>query len=157
MLGFTTLSQPSISPPFFPASTQILPRCCNFFPFPSSSFPNPQPVSPRKPIALVVFAENDNGPNELKEGDKPEQDDVAANGGKDNSSKDRRPIFDFDLRSLLDPDPDNVLALCLTGLLTWASVQVLLQLCFISLAILLAALKYSFIAALLVFILITLL
>ncbi|MQL79372.1 hypothetical protein Taro_011821 [Colocasia esculenta] len=58
---------------------------------------------------------------------------------------------------LLDPDPENVLAVGLTGLLAWASVQVLWQLLFISLAILLAALKYSFIAALLLFILITLL
>lgn len=58
---------------------------------------------------------------------------------------------------LLDPDPDNVLAVGLTGVLAWASVQVLWQLFFISLAILLAALKYSFIAALLLFILITLL
>jgi hypothetical protein len=45
----------------------------------------------------------------------------------------------------------------LAGLLTWASVQVLWQLFFISLVILVAALKYSFIAALLIFILVTLL
>lgn len=58
---------------------------------------------------------------------------------------------------LLSPDPDNVLAVGLTGILAWASLQVLWQLVFISLAILVAALKYSFIAALLLFILITLL
>ncbi|CAA6660730.1 unnamed protein product [Spirodela intermedia] len=58
---------------------------------------------------------------------------------------------------LLAPDPDNVLAVGLTGILAWASLQVLWQLVFISLAILVAALKYSFIAALLLFILITLL
>lgn len=58
---------------------------------------------------------------------------------------------------VLSPDPDNVVAVGLTGLLTWASVQVLWQLLFISSAILVAALKYSFIAALLIFILITLL
>ena len=38
----------------------------------------------------------------------------------------------------MDPDPDNVLALGLTGILTWASVQVLWQLLFISLAIFVA-------------------
>ncbi|CAN1140124.1 hypothetical protein LINPERPRIM_LOCUS23639 [Linum perenne] len=57
----------------------------------------------------------------------------------------------------LNPDPDNLIAVGLTGLLTWASVQLLWQLFTISLAILVAALKYSFIAALLIFILITLL
>ncbi|OIV98832.1 hypothetical protein TanjilG_08488 [Lupinus angustifolius] len=80
-----------------------------------------------------------------------EEDDV------NNSSKQKRPIFSFNWSTLLDPDPENILALGLTGLLTWASVQVLWQLLFISLAIILAALKYSFIAALLLFILITLL
>lgn len=58
---------------------------------------------------------------------------------------------------LIDPDPDNVVAVGLTGVLAWASVQVLWQLFVISVAIILAALKYSFIAALLIFILITLL
>lgn len=58
---------------------------------------------------------------------------------------------------VVDPDPDNVLAVGLTGAVAWASVQVLWQLLFISLAILVAALKYSFVAALLLFILITLL
>lgn len=58
---------------------------------------------------------------------------------------------------LLDPDPDNVLAVGLTGLLTWASVQVLWQLLVVSLAIVVAGLKYSLVAALLIFILIALL
>ncbi|KAG6765126.1 hypothetical protein NC652_020220 [Populus alba x Populus x berolinensis] len=42
---------------------------------------------------------------------------------------------------LLNPNPDNILAVGLTGLLTWASVQLLWQLFFISLAILVAALN----------------
>ncbi|KAK9911908.1 hypothetical protein M0R45_035788 [Rubus argutus] len=50
---------------------------------------------------------------------------------------------------LLDPDPKNILATRLTVLLTWASVQVLWQILFISLATLVAALKYSFIATVL--------
>ncbi|KAL8517027.1 hypothetical protein ACS0TY_015310 [Phlomoides rotata] len=58
---------------------------------------------------------------------------------------------------LLDRDPDNVVAVGLTGLLTWASVQVLWQLFVISASILIAALKYSVVAVLLIFILITLL
>ncbi|XP_057981522.1 uncharacterized protein LOC131166909 [Malania oleifera] len=65
----------------------------------------------------------------------------------------------FNLRwgDLLEPNPDNILAIGLTGVLAWASVQVLWQIFFVSLAILLAALKYSFVAALLIFILIALL
>lgn len=81
------------------------------------------------------------------------------NGGGGGLNKDQPPplinIKWGDL--LLNPNPDNILAVGLTGLLTWASVQVLWQLFFISLVILVAALKYSFIAALLIFILVTLL
>ncbi|KAE8648834.1 hypothetical protein Csa_007844 [Cucumis sativus] len=81
----------------------------------------------------------------------------SSNGG-DDLKKERGPVFNIKWAELLiDPDPDNILAVALTGLLAWASVQVLWQLFFISLAILVAALKYSFIAALLLFILITLL
>ncbi|KAA0034669.1 hypothetical protein IC582_022781 [Cucumis melo] len=81
----------------------------------------------------------------------------SSNGG-DDLKKERGPVFNIKWAELLiDPDPDNILAVALTGLLAWASVQVLWQLFFISLAILVAALKYSFIAALLIFILITLL
>ncbi|KAF7820250.1 S-protein-like protein 5-like [Senna tora] len=150
MLGFTSLSKPSISIP--------LPSSSNFFPLSSSLTLKIQPWIPRKPIRFVAFADSNNGLNEQKQEDKAEEQ-VSPNGvnGDDSSSKDRRPIFNFNLGSLLDPDPDNLLALALTGLLTWASVQVLWQLFFISLAILVAALKYSFIAALLLFILITLL
>lgn len=95
---------------------------------------------------------------------------VSATGGRNGQEKDPNEMgdarnFGGDLkrdgrlkwRDLLDPDPENILSIGLTGLLTWASVQVLWQLFFISLAILVAALKYSFIAALLLFILITLL
>ncbi|XP_050211776.1 uncharacterized protein LOC126661937 [Mercurialis annua] len=83
------------------------------------------------------------------------------NGGdEENDLKGNRkdPLFNVKLGDLfLDPDPDNILAVGLTGILAWASAQVLWQLFIVSFAILTAALKYSFIAALLVFILITLL
>ncbi|XP_047336720.1 uncharacterized protein LOC124940264 [Impatiens glandulifera] len=74
---------------------------------------------------------------------------------KEEKEKNRVPAKWLEL--LIDPDPNNVLAVGLTGLLAWASVQVLWQLFFISFAILVAALKYSFIAAFLLFILVTLL
>ncbi|KAJ0973449.1 hypothetical protein J5N97_021408 [Dioscorea zingiberensis] len=101
--------------------------------------------SPRRsPRARVVAFADGNGRGE--------------DGGEDlKKGEQQRPVFKLRWRDLLDPDPDNILAVGLTGVLAWASVQVLWQLFFISLAILLAALKYSFIAALLLFILITLL
>ncbi|KAK7277251.1 hypothetical protein RIF29_18402 [Crotalaria pallida] len=155
MVGFT------ITNSLFKPSSLSLPS--NFSPFSSSSsFPffKSQPFlfpKPKQPI-LLSASNNNNNNGDLKEqqgnnGSNGEQDDVS-----NNSNTQERPLFSsFKWSSLLDPDPDNILALGLTALLTWASVQVLCQLLFISFAILVAALKYSFIAALLLFILITLL
>lgn len=86
-----------------------------------------------------------------------EEEKRLENGGGEDLKKDKGPILNVKWRDLLDPDPENILAIGLSGVLTWASVQVLWQLFFISFTILVAALKYSFIAALLIFILITLL
>ncbi|KAG4996830.1 hypothetical protein JHK82_027623 [Glycine max] len=135
------------------------------FPFssPLSLKPHPLFLSP-KPHPFLKFANNNNN-NELREQgntQQQQQQKKPPNGSKEEEeeekvndwSNQRRTILGFNWRTLLDPDPDNVLALGLTGILTWASVQVLWQLLFISLAILTAAIKYSFIAALLVFILI---
>ncbi|XP_028556192.1 uncharacterized protein LOC110106052 [Dendrobium catenatum] len=101
---------------------------------------------------LVVFASGGetNGNGEVKEQEE-------AGDFRGELKRDRRPAFNLRWRDLLNPDPENILAVGLTGLLTLASVQILGQLFFISFAIVLAALKYSFIAALLLFILITLL
>ncbi|KAK7355265.1 hypothetical protein VNO80_14516 [Phaseolus coccineus] len=137
------------------------------FPFSSSLSLTQFPFSlSSKPHPLLAFATNNN--KDLREqGKTPQPQSEPPNASKEqqkqqqekvNDSTDQRlPILSFNWRNLLDPDPDNILALGLTGILTWASVQVLWQLLFISLAILVAALKYSFIAALLVFILIALL
>ncbi|KAK9284041.1 hypothetical protein L1049_012301 [Liquidambar formosana] len=114
----------------------------------------PKSKTRKNPKRFVIHAENGDGlSKDPKEGGGG---DDGSNGG-DDLKRDRRPIFNLKWRDLLDPDPNNILAVGLTGLLTWASVQVLWQLFFISLAILVAAVKYSFIAALLLFILITLL
>ncbi|KAK7279007.1 hypothetical protein RJT34_24048 [Clitoria ternatea] len=120
-------------------------------------------LSPKPQPLLLTFATNNNNNNnnsELKEKENTQQ--PPSNGQQqeekaNTGSKQRRPILSLNWNSIFDPDPDNVIALGLTGLLTWASVQLLCQLLFISFAILLAALKYSFIAALLLFILIALL
>lgn len=115
---------------------------------------------PRKPHPIPLFASsnNNNNNNEVKEkGENSQQQQQQQSPSSSNGQEQKRPLFGFNWSNLLDPDPDNVLALGLTGLLTWASVQVLCQLLFISFAIIVAALKYSFIAALLIFILIALL
>lgn len=108
----------------------------------------------RVPRKLEVRAEKGNGKEKGKEGEEEKR---SENGGEEELRKDKGPILNVKWRDLLDPDPENILAIGLSGVLTWASVQVLWQLFFISFAILVAALKYSFIAALLIFILITLL
>ncbi|KAL5137903.1 hypothetical protein HKD37_10G028186 [Glycine soja] len=106
------------------------------FPFssPLSLKPHPLFLSP-KPHPFLKFANNNNN-NELREQEEEEEEKV------NDWSNQRRTILGFNWRTLLDPDPDNVLALGLTGILTWASVQVLWQLLFISLAILTAAINY---------------
>ncbi|KAK5832927.1 uncharacterized protein LOC108452170 [Gossypium arboreum] len=130
-------------------------------------FLKPQIHIPKHPSRSFLFAQNGNKddltkqPNKKPQGEEKQskvQPEGSFNGNDGGESRnERRSMFNFRLGDLLDPDPDNIVALGLTGLLTWASVQVLWQLFFISGAILLAALKYSFIAALLLFILITLL
>ncbi|GLJ06449.1 hypothetical protein SUGI_0039520 [Cryptomeria japonica] len=78
---------------------------------------------------------------------------ASGNGG------DLEPIepIKIGLTDLLDPDPENMLTVGLIGLLAWATAHICWQLFFVSLAIAVAALKYSFIAAVLLFILVTLL
>ncbi|GMN67220.1 hypothetical protein TIFTF001_036278 [Ficus carica] len=129
----------------------------------------------RRPTRFLTLASNDdnknnnnsnnNNNNELRKDPNGMEENGKKSGGlgpeeSDASEKENgRSIFNS-IRwgeLFLNPDPDNILAVGLTGLLTWASVQVLLQLLFISVAILVAAVKYSLIAALLIFILITLL
>lgn len=114
----------------------------------------------KRPIRFVALANNNNnGLNQQEREDEKEKEEGIGSDGGDGMGKNGRSIFSNIKwgELLLDPDPSNILAVGLTGLLTWASVQVLWQLLFISLAILVAALKYSFIAAVLLFILITLL
>lgn len=95
---------------------------------------------------------------EQKNGDESELNKEPNPGYGDGNEKEQAPFFKLRWTDLLlDPDPDNVLAVGLTGLLTWASVQVVWQLLAVSFAIVIAALKYSFVAALLIFILVALL
>ncbi|KAK8945751.1 hypothetical protein KSP40_PGU014327 [Platanthera guangdongensis] len=146
MVIFSTISHPLF---FLPSShsLKLQANCRSLL----SSHKRPSFGNPRS-SRLVVFAtggrSNGNGDATGK---------VEAGGGPSEMRRARQTAFNFRWRDLLNPDPENILAVGLTGLLTWASVQVLFQLFFISIAIVLAALKYSFIAALLLFILIALL
>lgn len=165
MLGLAALFNPGVHYPVGFASRVVsVPPHSNGLTYPSSSLGIRTRIR-RKPARFVVFADNNNGlSQDSKDGEDKEATGAdpanGTNGGDDDSGKeDARSIFSnirwSDL--LLDPDPDNIAAVGLTGLLTWASVQVLWQLFVISLAIVVAALKYSFIAALLILILTTLL
>ncbi|KAL1542327.1 hypothetical protein AAHA92_26439 [Salvia divinorum] len=118
-------------------------------PFQISNFPSIS-ISPKKsrPNRTLIHAQNG--------GDKGKE--LPKEKSGDENGKNGQPRLNLRWKDLLlDPDPDNIVAVGLTGLLTWASVQVLWQLVVISAAIVLAALKYTIVAALLVFILITLL
>ncbi|KAK1382591.1 putative Transmembrane protein [Heracleum sosnowskyi] len=152
MLGLISLPNPQTP---FPISLN------QSNPTPKSPFPKFQslPFTPKLQKKFIFHATQ-----ETKNGLKPEADN--KNGLKNDGLEDKEdlkkdnemPKFNFRWVDLvLDPDPQNIVAVALTGLLTWASVQVLWQLFLISLAILVAALKYSFIAAVLLFVLITLL
>jgi hypothetical protein len=66
-------------------------------------------------------------------------------------------LSDIRWRDLLSPEPANATAVVLTGALAWAGASLLLQLALIFFSIFAAAIKYSFVAAILLFILIALL
>ncbi|CAH8344377.1 unnamed protein product [Eruca vesicaria subsp. sativa] len=112
----------------------------------------------RSPLKLTTYAQNGGGGgNDSAKESSNDRNKPVGNDDGDGPKKDRFPGFSFRWSELLNPDADNFAAVGLAGVLTWASLQVLSQLFFISFAILVAALKYSFIAALLIFILVTLL
>ncbi|KAJ6720161.1 TRANSMEMBRANE PROTEIN [Salix viminalis] len=131
MLGLNSFFHPQI--PSFSGTPLLHPLPT----LPPASFP--LKIS-KKTHPRLLFAQTNNNNNLTQEPKEPEQE--KKNGSANNSG---------------GGDPDNILAVGLTGLLSWASVQVLWQLFVIAFAILIAALKYSFVAALLIFILITLL
>lgn len=110
----------------------------------------------KSPLKLRSNAQSGGGNDSAKESSNGGSRPVSSDDGND-SKKDGFASYSFKWSDLLSPDKDNFVAVGLAGVLTWASLQVLSQLFFISFAILVAALKYSFIAALLIFILVTLL
>ncbi|KAK4435899.1 hypothetical protein Salat_0753500 [Sesamum alatum] len=147
MLGLRSLVPPPLDYPF---KSKLFPPLQN--PNFLSISRTPIKSEPPNPKQFRIHAQNGNNENK---NDRP----ATGNGGEEEEKvKNGRPRLNLRWVDLvLDPDPDNLVAVGLTGLLTWASVQVLWQLFVISAAILIAALKYTIVAALLIFILITLL
>ncbi|KAK6929087.1 Pentatricopeptide repeat [Dillenia turbinata] len=149
MLAGCVQNEPQYYLPGEPFADYVFSKLMLFCVLMSPNFSNIRRNTIRR--SVIIFADNKNNGNGSGNG----------NGGDDElkgSKRNGRPGFVVKLKELiLDPDPENLVAVGLTGLLTWASVQVLWQLLFISGAILVAAIKYSFIAAFLLFILITLL
>jgi hypothetical protein len=80
-----------------------------------------------------------------------------AEGEKERRAPSLPALSEIRWGELLSPDPANAAAVVLTGALAWAGASLLLQLALISAAIFAAAIKYSFVAALLLFVLIALL
>ncbi|KAJ0545934.1 hypothetical protein HanOQP8_Chr08g0278391 [Helianthus annuus] len=157
MLGFITFTNPRPIPLTNPIPhhlSLISPIKTLNLPYSNSNFTNPKRFKASFSENKEQLTENPNGNGNGGKGNGEEDDDVK----KKSKGGDERPRFNLKWSELLfDPDPDNVVAVGLTGVLAWASVQVLWQLFVISFAILIAAVKYSFIAAILIFILITLL
>lgn len=80
-----------------------------------------------------------------------------AEGDKERKGPSLPALSEIRWGELLSPEPANATAVVLTGALAWAGASLLLQLVAIFAAIFAAAVKYSFVAAVLLFILIALL
>lgn len=153
MLGFRSFPILHV-PSKFNAVTAILPPQIPNFPSPLTPKSRSQLLNLNARKQSRIYAENGSKEKEGKNGVPTEK----SSNGEQEKVKNELPRFNLRWADLLlDPNPDNIVAVGLTGLLTWASVHVLWQLLVISAAILFAALKYTLIAALLIFVLITLL
>ncbi|KAL3520833.1 hypothetical protein ACH5RR_018985 [Cinchona calisaya] len=173
-LNFTSLTQSATitKPSFTDGRFRPSSHSTTILPFNFPHFYHHFPLKSKTPLQFLnhrnksSFSDdnNNNSNNNGEDGDRDplrkdenKEKEIRENG-RENGNGNERPRFNLKwVDLLLDPDPENVVAVGLTGVLAWASVQVLWQLFVISIAILLAALKYSFVAALLIFILITLL
>nr|XP_043613458.1 uncharacterized protein LOC122585391 [Erigeron canadensis] len=154
LLGFISL--PQITPPNLFTNPKLIPKQQTLYPIIKTHNLSCNKKALKR-FKLSFSEENKQQLTEENEKQDNDDDDVKKKK-KEQNGEDERPRFNLKWSELLfDPDPNNVVAVGLTGVLAWASVQVLWQLFVISFAILIAAVKYSLIAALLIFILITLL
>ncbi|XP_066358604.1 uncharacterized protein [Miscanthus floridulus] len=107
-----------------------------------------RPRLPRPAVARAASRGNGDGDGD---GGPP------AEGEKERRTSSFPALSEIRWGELLSPDPANAAAVVLTGALAWAGASLLLQIALISAAIFAAAIKYSFVAALLLFVLIALL
>ncbi|TVU01355.1 hypothetical protein EJB05_02793, partial [Eragrostis curvula] len=127
----------------------------------NARLPNPttlsslRPQGPRLAVARAASGGNGNGNGN---GDGDGSGPLAEGEDKEQQSRPSFPaLSDIRLGDLLSPEPSNAVAVVLTGALAWAGGSLLLQLTLIFFSIFTAAIKYSFIAAILLLILLALL
>ncbi|XP_038891869.1 uncharacterized protein LOC120081233 [Benincasa hispida] len=131
MLGFLTIPHQWRIPPSLSFLSAI--SSPSSFSLPLNKFPlhysysSSQSQISSNPRRFTAFASNKN--NELggniKEREGEGNGTKGSSNGGDDLRKERGPVFNIKWAELLiDPDPDNILAVALTGLLAWASVQV---------------------------------
>lgn len=135
----------ALAPPLlrFPSRPLLHPR----FPNPNTTLSSLRPRGLRLAVARAASGDDGGGSGPPAEGDEKE--------------RKGRPSFpalsEIRWRDILSPEPANATAVVLTGAIAWAGGSLLLQLTLIFLSIFAAAVKYSFIAAILLFLLIALL
>ncbi|KAK2976366.1 hypothetical protein RJ640_014197 [Escallonia rubra] len=126
MWGCSTIS-PSQFPISFPQSSHSVSKPLPFQPIRNLNF-HPsflKAETQRNPRKFLVYAEENGKGVNTERGENG--DEKNGNGGDEDIRKgERRARFSLNwMDLLLDPDPDNIVAVGLTALLTWASVQVL--------------------------------
>ncbi|RLN28060.1 uncharacterized protein C2845_PM05G07530 [Panicum miliaceum] len=110
---------------------------------PASSSSSSSPLRARRLGVARAASGGDGGP--------------PAEGDKERKGPSLPALSEIRWGELLSPEPANATAVVLTGALAWAGASLLLQLLLIFATIFAAAVKYSFVAAILLFILIALL
>ncbi|CAN6335799.1 unnamed protein product [Urochloa humidicola] len=109
---------------------------------PAYSSSSLRPRAPRLAVARAASGDNGGPP---------------AEGEKERKGPSLPALSEIRWGELLSPEPANATAVVLTGALTWAGASLLLQLLLVFATIVAAAVKYSFVAAILLFVLIALL
>ncbi|KAG6601207.1 hypothetical protein SDJN03_06440, partial [Cucurbita argyrosperma subsp. sororia] len=128
MLGFLTIPyQWKISPSLPSSSSPFSLSTRSSFSFPLFKFPlhySESQIPGKRKRFTALASNNDNGlGGNIKERE-GERNGAKGSNGDDDLRKERGPVFNIKWAELLiDPDPDNILAVALTGLLAWASVQ----------------------------------
>ncbi|CAL5097881.1 unnamed protein product [Urochloa decumbens] len=131
--GTLTPSLPLLVPPRSPLYPRLLTPACSL---------RPRKKTPRLAVARAASGGNGGPPVE---------------GEKEQKGPSLPALSEIRWGELLSPEPANATAVVLTGALAWAGASLLLQLVLVFAMIVAAAVKYSFVAAVLLFVLLALL